>query len=71
MLSSHEGRRWREMKWKQLARSIPHHKSSRKKAFKQSKAPGVRQSLFLPAHIEFLVKAFPNKGWEPSIVTAR
>lgn len=38
------------------------HKSGRKEAFKQTEAPGVRQSPFLPAHIEFLFKAFPNKG---------
>lgn len=47
-----------ETSWQGLS----HHKSGRKKAFKQTKAPGVRQSLFLPAHIEFLFKAFPNKG---------
>lgn len=47
------------------------HKSGRKEASKQTQAPGVRHSPFLPAHIKFLFKAFPNKVYELSAATAR
>lgn len=43
----------------------------RKEASKQTKTLGVGLSLFLPAQIEFLFKAFPNKGEELSTATAR
>lgn len=46
-------------------------KNVRKEASKQTEALGVRLSPFLPAQIEFLFKAFPNKGEEPSTPTAR
>lgn len=41
-------------------------KNVRKGASKQTEALGVRLSPFLPAQIEFLFKAFPNKGEELS-----
>lgn len=65
----------KKLKWKQLARSVclvvSRMPGRRKEASKQTKALGVRLSPFLPAQIEFLFKAFPNKGEELSTATAR
>lgn len=47
------------------------HKSGRKEASKQTEALRVKQSPFLPVHIKFLFKAFPNKGEELRAATAR
>lgn len=46
-------------------------KNVRKETSNQTKTLGVGLSVFLPAQIEFLFKALPNKGEELSTATAR
>lgn len=67
ILSSHKGRTWKKLKWKQLTRSlclVVSRMSGRRLPNKPK--PWECSSPFLPAQIEFLFKGFPNKSEEVS-----